>query len=145
MLGAVLLVAIVAATFLAPAGGAVATVAAGEKWACDGPVARRHVLGDVVLPPDGAPIAVLHARSGPVLIATTVTKPFPESQRVVVAVWFPYLASVTLVAGDVAPRRAGSLHPAGSGGVLSPVPAFLVTLDGGEAALCPCASNTRAC
>lgn len=132
VLGAVLFVAIVAASFLAPARGAVATAAAGEGSACDGPVARRHVLGEVVLPPDGAPIAVSHARSGPVLIDTTVTNPFPEARRVVVAVWFPYLASVTLVAGETAPRRAGSLHPAGAGGVLSPVPAFLVTLDGGE-------------
>lgn len=132
ILRTVLVVAMVAAGFLAPPGCASATTAAGEGSPCDGAVARRTVPGPIVPAPDGAAAAVFHARSGPLLVETTITNPSPEAQRVVVAIWFPYLASVALLDGEGERRRAGSLHSAGSGGVLAPVPAFLVTLGGGE-------------
>lgn len=81
-----------------------------------------------------APVAtgVVHQRGtdGPVWLRTRLGNPTPEPIERVVAIWFPYLAEVTMIVTDSAGRIASSRHGASisrpAEALPSAVPAFAV-------------------
>lgn len=82
--------------------------------------------------PVTTPAVHRHQTDGPLWLRVTLANPTPQPARRVVAIWFPYLDEVTLIAADqtgmLASARHGASIPRPADALPSAVPAFAVSV-----------------